>query len=281
MRKVLSKGLLFGCLIFFFLSIFSLSTYLLFPYKKFLNLLVHNLLSESSMRFSIEGKRLGFFSLNIKAIDIGFEGIKDPIFELRDVRLTPDLIGLLKGKIGLSGKGKCKSGWVDIVIDEIALFRESRPFFQIRFNNVEIKKAFYGSTFIKGFKGMMDGTFRREFSLSGSEIQRGGFSLKIKDGEIDGLFFKGFPRISIPYSEITIKGTSEGDMTKIDVLTVNSPLGLMKASGWIRSSEGIQDINILISYEGFKKTPLSGRGEIRITGNLLSSESLHIEGHRR
>jgi hypothetical protein len=233
------------------------------------------------MRFSIEGKRLEFFSLNIKAIDIGFEGIKDPIFELRDVRLTPDLIGLLKGKIGLSGKGKCKSGLVDIVIDEIALFRESRPFFQIRFNNVEIKKAFYGSTFIKGFKGMMDGTFRREFSLSGSEIQRGGFSLKIKDGEIDGLFFKGFPRISIPYSEITIKGTSEGDITKIDVLTVNSPLGLMKASGWIRSSEGIQDINILISYEGFKKTPLSGRGEIRITGNLLSPESLHIEGHRR
>lgn len=268
-----SKIFRFFLLVALFFFVFSATLLFTFPYKKAVKLLINGLFGESRSKISAEVERITPLSATLKRVCIGYEGV-GALVEIKDVRLTVRPFEILKGVLRLCGK----DGDGTFALEGIIPLRSiEKSFFELKFNGLEFSQKEGNSIVFTGLRGKLDGTLIKKVNPLDLEASEGKFNFVLRDGELENVRFGPVVIKSLPFRQIAMSGSSSGHRTKVDSISVQSPLGSISGNGEILSFAHSEIINLSISFNGFAPSFFPRIKGMKIYGNLLDPNSLTIQ----
>jgi len=267
-RRARERIFLILGLVVVFLVVFLLSLQLLFPYKKALGVLVSSLFSESKIKFSVVGAQMRAYRFHASEVRIGYEDLASPILCVRNVEIRCNPFALLKGALGIRGENYSSPGRMVLTIENIPIFSRRTPILLLQFKDVPVSAFVQGQSPFRAIGGRAEGWIKEQIYPLSPERNKGSFLIRIRDGELEDLYLKPLPRFALPFREILLRGSFEGNVTRIDRLVVESALGSISGGGTISKIEGEQKLEVALSLTGFKGTPAWGRRQIKVTGSI-------------
>ncbi|MCX8023534.1 MAG: type II secretion system protein GspN [Syntrophorhabdaceae bacterium] len=269
------KFLLIFSMVIWFFVISALIIYNFFPYQKFVRVTFQGLLCGSKMAVSIDGVKWGFPGASVSRIIFGHEALQGkPLFELKGVSVSLAPLSLFKGVVDLKSEALAYGGNVKIHIENIPFIRNSTPTIYTEIKKADLSQYPEGRLpWFKAISGTLEGSFKNKIPPLFTEKQSGNFSLRLKNGEIKEIATKNGPRITIPFKDIVVEGVIEGNIIKIQKISVESMGNVIKGSGMIESNDLEQKVDLKLFYEAIQKNaPLPGKGTITISGNQWATD---------
>jgi len=263
-----------GAVVWFFLLLIVLM-YFFFPYQKLFIIAFQNLFCGSKMTVYIEGAKIKSGGGMISKIVLGHEALKgNPLFEIERIKVNWNPFALVKGTLNMSSDASAYSGTIKVNIEGIPVIINSIPLLKISLANVNLAGYPEGRLpWFKGMSGTLNGWIKNETPLYAPEKQKGSFSINMKDGEINEISIRDFPRLTIPYKDIIVEGKIEGEKVNLSKIAISSPGNIIRGSGTIDANEYEQKVDLKFYYEALvKNAPLAGKGTITITGKQWSPD---------
>jgi len=257
-------------LVVWFLLIVTIIIYNFFPYQRFIKVAFQGFLCDSRMAVSIDGVKWKFLGATVSKVIFGHEVLQGkPLFEMERLHVSITPFALFRGVIDLKSGGVVK-----LNIENIPLIRNTVPFLNTEFKNINLSQYPEARLpWFKGITGTMNGFIKKKMPPLQYEKHRGGFSIRLQNGEMREIVVKNGPRISLPYKDIEVLGMIEGNKVKIQNLYINSSGNTIKGTGLIESNDLEQKVDLKLSYEATtKNAPLPGKGTIIITGNQWAAD---------
>lgn len=256
-----------------FLLVFIVAVYLFFPLETVIRYAARNLLSQTSLHFSVEEAKVSPLSAHVKRIVLGHE-ILGRMVEIENVKMSLNIRRLLRGDLLLRGQDDAGQLKIEVVVP---LIGDSNPIVTAEFKGLRIKVEQRDNALVPALTGILHGRFKKEISLFLPERTRGTFLFSIKKGEIKFCGLGNMPRITGPFEELVLKGNTEGPKTGIELLSLRLPTGSVKGSGELVASDRGHHGKISLFLEGFKRGMYPLPKAINVTGNFSEVSSLSFE----
>ncbi len=246
-----------------------------FPYQKAFKLVFQDIAVSGRARISFVGAGTGFGKASASKIMVAHEGVEGkPFYEMEKVELVWNPLTLLKGSIRVSSHAFAYGGKVNIDVAGLPVFGNGTPVLNIRFAGVDLAK--YPENTLPWFKvirGAMNGMITKDVRFVDRGMEKGTFTLRIKDGELRGIAFKEDPKASLPFKEVLIEGRIKGGRWEAENVSIKGNAYVIRGAGVIQDAGDGAEINARLSYESSSQDGiLAGKGTITISGNLWAPE---------
>ncbi len=180
--------------------------YLFFPYQKAVAVALQNTLNPSGKTpFSVENILVRHSGMEASRLVVGQQGTGGPpVLEMSGVRITWHPLSALKGTVSARLEASLYEGRLTCTIRGILLPGGERPGVFINFRDVKVERYPEGRLpWVKGLKGTATGWVRSQPVTGAPGGQRTTFSVTVTDGEIRELRTGVWPRLVLPFDELS------------------------------------------------------------------------------